>query len=487
MIERADEILAAMERLRLDDAVLVESPLRVLLPLACHRAVLAHETVVVLGERGTGKSLLARGLVDAGSSASLGAVLEGDVPARARWFDAFSQRSDRHRNVAELDTLARDSDDEGLRRYWLSSAFVSLIQELNLMFTEGEKSLGMSEELVQEVRASQSALAAYKSRALSAVDSAHVSQIVARLDDVSAEFKKVNLHLVAVYDDLDQFGMFDPALRSRLIRTLLATWTSLSTRYTHLRAKIFLPSELLDVDRLDTPDASKLLARAQHLRWDDLSLFRALLRHLGRDEATRQWLTSIPGISFEDRGAAGWMPGTLSEPSLEAWMTSLTRRLMSHGETRGLTHRWILNRLRDAHGRVLPRSLLTLIGEAAQHERSLPKRSAQSRLLSPESLVHALDEVSKRRVKEIAEVYPWVHRLAALRGMSLPVPRDEAESRLATNPPDAEDLPARPGVRVVDDLIRFGVLRANAQGALEMPDLYRLHFKLIRGTVSRAA
>jgi hypothetical protein len=288
--------------------------------------------------------------------------------------------------------------------------------------------------------------------------------------------------LLAVYDDLDTVGAFDFELRRRFIRALLVLWTTLSTRYKHLRAKIFLPSDLFDLRLFDMPDASKLMARAERLEWDTSSLYRLVLRHLGaQGEEIRAWLGTF-GLRFQEEGESGWLPEEPSEESLKLWLTETLRAVVAVKGTRSAVSQWIPNRLRDGKDQVAPRSMLGFFRESARIALSRPPRASWGRLLSVEDAVGALSRVGEFRVSEIREVYPWVDRMEALRGRVLPLSREQVEALLERDPPrPVRVTDPREGHLVAADLVRLGLLRELEGGdRLDVPDLFVSTFGILR-------
>jgi hypothetical protein len=316
---------------------------------------------------------------------------------------------------------------------------------------------------------------------------AKTDEIVRKIDIFDHQMDKLiggnPFFCVALYDDLDALGAFDFELRQRAMRALLGLWTTLSTRYKHLRAKIFLPSDLFDLRLFDTPDASKLMARAERLDWDVLSLYRLVLRHLGvQGEDVRAWLGNF-GLRFQESGGNGWMPEDPSEESLKRWLAETLRAVVTANGTRSAVQQWIPNRLRDGKDQIAPRSMLGFFRESARIALSRTSRASRGHLLAVEDAVDALSRVGEFRVGEIREVYPWVDRMEALRGRVLPLSREQIDALLEQDPqrPVRETSP-REGHLVTADLVRLGLLRELEGGSrIDVPDLFVSTFGILRG------
>ncbi|MFO0645822.1 MAG: hypothetical protein U0326_06260 [Polyangiales bacterium] len=295
-------------------------------------------------------------------------------------------------------------------------------------------------------------------------------------------FPPERITVTAVYDDLDAVGAFDPTLRARFIRALLAMWSTFSTRYKHIRAKIFLPADLFDLRQFDTLDVSKLMARAERLEWDVPSLYRLTLRHLGAQGAdVRAWLESF-GVRFRESEGEGWIPEEPSDEVTKRWLTATLRSVVAVNGTRSVVQQWIPNRLRDGRDRVAPRSMLGFFRESARLAQERSPRARRDHLFTVEDSVDALVTVGARRIEEVREVYEWVDRLLMLRGRVAPLPRAEVEELLAFDAPTAPN-PTRPrdGRTVTTELVRMGMLRElGPHDQLDVPDLFARPLGVLR-------
>lgn len=472
-------LLEAMARVGLADPGDVR---RFLMPRATNR-ILDPGVTVVTGARGSGKSSLAAWLVKGNFADQMrrrtGHTLP-DVPC----VEAFSQRDPKHPDVLVLDPFVRSADDDTLRNFWLG--------HLVLQFLELMVSLGLMPPTVDGSRVESLTKSVCENPAKFSVMSPHErGQLVGYIDEVErgARSTAVGRSLTFLYDDLDTVGAFDPLLRARFIRALLAMWTTFSTRYKHFRAKIFLPSDLFDLRLFDTLDVSKLMARAERLEWDTASLYRLVLRHLGAEgDDVRAWLSSF-GVVFEDKGDDGWMPDEPSEEVTRRWLTATLRAIVSAHGTRSHVDKWIANRLRDGRDRVAPRSMLGFFRESARVALSRPPRATRNHLLAVDDAVEAVGTVGKQRVDEIRAVYAWVDRLEHLRGRAVPMARATLEALVKEDAPTApRPTEPRDGEAVTTELVRLGMLReVGGRDLLDVPDLFARHWGVVRRAPDDAA
>lgn len=314
----------------------------------------------------------------------------------------------------------------------------------------------------------------------------NLGTITTQLDALDRTLLQRDQTVFAAYDHLDRIGAFNRETRRRYVSTLLALWLSLSNRYKRIRAKIFLRDDLFVEGEHAFPDASKLRPRSVSLEWDRASIYRVAVRHLGAlSPAMRDWLQGGRIPLLEDWGDdLGWMPVEMDDTAQKDFATRLAGQLMGSGVRKGYTWSWIPNRLQDAQIRIVPRSMIALLGHAAQAAQRNPLESGEP-LLRPQDLQGALEPMSRSRVNEIREESPVVVRLENLRGVEVPLERKALVKKLAgrvtgepSGLPEAEI--------VFDELVRLGVLNIRADGRIDVPDIYRYGFDIKRkGGVKR--
>ena len=78
--------------------------------------------------------------------------------------------------------------------------------------------------------------------------------------------------LIMAYDQVDRISP-DHDIMYSYIRTLIMYWFSVSTRWSRLKCKIFIRTDLRNSESLQFPDASKLGSRQIDLSWNTLSLY----------------------------------------------------------------------------------------------------------------------------------------------------------------------------------------------------------------------
>lgn len=465
------EAMTVLAHREAENAVGIE---RSFLPLPSHRLALRPEIVIVRGGRGAGKSALFKLLSQLRTTPRIRAYFDDERLPEATWIEAFAQSMD-HPQDSVLDKFAETQGEEGLRAFWMAHLLLRIVEEQPGLVEVPADLLAMW----MSHRSDPDRWVPLAQARLGAVSSA--------LDQAERELSRRGQMIFATYDHLDRIGTFSPMIRRRYVASLLALWLSLSNRYQKLRAKIFLREDLLDAGELGFPDASKLRARSVSLDWDVESLYRATVRHMaGSSPELLAWLQGIEhGFVLEERPDVGWMPGSMSESVQKAFADRLAGEVMGAGARKGYTYRWIPNHLQDAQTRVVPRSILVLLGEAAKEALKHPLSSGP-RLITPPDLAAALIETSRARAGEIGEEYKLVMRLKNLEGMHLLLQPEQVIARVG-QPADGE----KPGLTtdgraVLDELVRLGVIAIRSDGRVDVPDIYRFGFGILRkGGVAR--
>jgi hypothetical protein len=456
------------------DADAVERSSRVFLPLASHRLALRPEIVIIEGSRGAGKTALFH-LVNELGERIRDFFEDRSIPS-ATWIDAYSEHVV-HPSATVLDHFVASVSaltDTPLRAFWATH----LLARLEESSVPGAV---MPPTLAKVRGESPQNLTKWVPHAEN-----HIAEVMTSLDNVdSALATKKHKLVFATYDHLDRLGLLEStrSTRQRLTRALVALWLSFSTRYKNLRGKVFLRPDLFEEAERSFADASKLRPRSVSLEWDVESLYQLLVRHLANAgpsaPAMQEWLRAA-GVQLHKHAtdsSFGLMPGQLGEKGQRNLAKKLAGEVMGKGPKKGYTHRWIPARLKDAGGRIVPRSFLRLIAYAAKE--ALRDPPGRGPLIKPPQLVQALKETSKDRVNELREEYLFVGRLANLRDKTMLMERKEV-IRLLAQPAEDVDGFKEDGDSVFEELLRIGVLETRADGRIDVPDIYRYGYGIKR-------
>jgi hypothetical protein len=469
------KLLEEMSELESDADLSPESITKVFLPLPEHRRVLDDRVVLVLGERGVGKSALFHFLQTDEGASLLGLEVSEDSNRR-KWIVGFSETGMDHAPPIALEELAHGSlpVEDKIRRFWLGHLIGRIAVAATNIALEPPPFVAKWKEAPAD-----------PAHWLPALEDP--ARLLPWLDQLEKTLADQNRTLVVTYDHLDKIGVRSRDIRRRVLPPLLALWLSLSNRYRRVRAKIFLRRDLFDESVANTADVSKLLARAETLRWSVSALYRLLVRHLAIHEGLRKWLTSGKWkLQLTNHKQLGWMPpedlpeeGNQSQAMLMAHIVG--ERMGSGKDPRsGYSWTWVPNHLNDAHGIIAPRSMITLFNSAAIHALNVTPSGKYMRLLAPEELKEGLRETSRRRVVEMQEEHPVIMRLELLSDISLPASVADVVEALSKTKEEVEDDFGVAGERILDELTRLGVINRLPKNRIDIPDIYRLRFKIGR-------
>ena len=324
------------------------------------------------------------------------------------------------------------------------------------------------------------------------------------LQQFDAALHEVERDSIWVFDALDD-AADEPTIFYILVEGLCQLALELRS-FRHLRAKVFLRTDQFEDRRVGRfPDAAKLRASTASLRWLTTELYGLLWQLLGnhplrKSEYRQDLYTTIykhklkgqelkPGEKrqiLELSLAAEWMlpPEAQFEPAIqERLFHRLTGPFMGESARKGFPYRWLPTHLADAHGDISPRSFITALSTAVRHTADYYRDHEYAiHFLSRHACVH---EASRHRVGEIAE-HPWIQPLMAALSGTVRVPFEfaDAESRWieADALADMDVLKAEIGSagQARQRLLALGVWREMKTGRIDMPDIYRLGFKLAR-------
>ena len=297
-----------------------------------------------------------------------------------------------------------------------------------------------------------------------------------------------------IFDALDRSSDNWQTMDS-LVRGLLRSLLWLKS-FSGLYGKVFLREDQAERTVFDFPDASKLKATQAELTWAKHDLHGLLWQRLinapeNHGEVLREMLIQL--ASHPKCEESIWM---LPEDMKRE--TSVQRKAfellagpwMGKDRRRGVPYIWTVSHLADCRGLASPRSFLAAMEQAV--EDSAGRYSEHNYALHYESIKRGIQEASKIRVDEVAEDYPWVKSvLEALEGLNVPIEFSEIKARWQEkfvggvgSIDNKQQLPAQHEKQswegIQEDLQRLGMLETKKDNRVDMPDLYRVGFKLGR-------
>lgn len=444
----------------------------VIFPIPEHLRALEAEVVLVVGDRGAGKTQLRNALDDADVREALMRHAPGvRVPGgRVDWIAGWPLLSSGPDSVGWRTLLGGTSSGDDHIAVWGAYLLRSVQREL----TNNERQRVQSVLDLQGVDA-RGILEAYRRVGVA---------VTAALDALDERLAQEGRWLFVSYDELDGLVVEDWEKLGVAIRGLISFWAAYARRWRRLRPKIFLRSDFYKHHReIAGADVAKLAGNRVELSWSDRSLYGALLKHIlnppDSESAERLRKYFKKAVRTQDDPVLGRIPVLDQAVDAKPFVHRLVSEYMGANAGKGSSFRWILDHLRDGNGHALPRSLVWLIELGAEIERDHP-RAERAHLLHHVSIRNALDRLSEEYVDQAkTHEFEWLDGLARRLQGNREVPwsrrellkllRDDFEgqwSRAGERPPgsDAEE--------VLESLVELGVIRARAQDVFDVPDLY---------------
>jgi energy-coupling factor transporter ATP-binding protein EcfA2 len=501
-MKHRDELLHALEKIgqwgAKAETLDQETLLHATLPTQALKLIHDPEILLIVGGRGAGKTHLFRllNILEAREIHLEEMILR--QREQDRWLTGFSTLTDagqRFPTSSTLHALAKDRTRAELVYFWRGLLAHVLLRKRDEAF------LAPFHATLQDALSAQ----AFKTLSQDVFKINHIwdltqsSNVSAAMDqafyklDASLKSSGQEQYLFITYDDLDHLAL-DWEQGRKLIQSLFQFWMEQWRILHYIRPKIFIRQDLWAPEFLDFPDASKFNAHRIVLTWTPRLLYQLVFKAWANvpeplGKAVRDFLDHHLQIRFS-QGALGWMyedyPRHPNEGELQAVMHALVGPYMGSGPTKGRSYNWPPNHLQDAKGDLYPRSMLLLFSKAASDELSYGRgREDPAYLLTPTSFRQAMTEVSKQRLLELEEEYPWIKRLKPhLQDKLVPMPQSEMEELLkeiSWEEASSRETPPHTAPRqLIAYMLSIGVLRRTNDGRLHVPDIYLYGFELKR-------
>lgn len=296
-----------------------------------------------------------------------------------------------------------------------------------------------------------------------------------------------------IFDALDRtchdWDSMDSALRG-LMRAVL--WLK---RHPRLHAKIFLREDQFNRGLANFSDASKILNTKQELIWAAHDLHGMLWQRLcnapAKDgEDLRDIFNQVTHFQLLENHEVWLLPEAAKrETSIQKVLfEKLAGPWMGKDRRRGVPYTWVVSHLADGNGRVSPRSFIAGVRAAAVETEE--RYEDHDFALHYEGIKTGIQAASQIRVNnEIGEEYGWIPKvMSPLQGITVPCelsvietrwrdshPKGIASIQAGTLPPQAKDW-----VECVNELKRLGIFETMQDSRINLPDLYRVGFRMGR-------
>ncbi len=424
--EQQRELILALTNVGMGESSTEDSELhdKLFYPVPEHIRAFEPAVTLIVGDRGSGKSALFRtvfekDLLGVVASHAPHVRLPQLAPAHARWLPAHPVGSE-FPDARGLQTFMQQQPQDPRRSidFWFAY----------LMRVVAGEILPAHQQAVAPIGAVP---AADPMQVHDAFLHAGTGPLIA-LDALDRHLRESNAWLFIGYDELDTLGGFDTETVSWAIRGLIGFWATYHRRWERLRAKIFIRPDLFRHHAdLGGADLLKLAANRVELRWNDRNLLAMLIKRIANtDERLKEYCTAR--MAFQNVERLGWIPLMSNAEDARPLIERMIGIHMGASVKKGLSFRWILDRVRDSHGNATPRALIMLLQKAAENERDVPRQNPPQ-LLHPTALRLALEDVSRSHVTQaVSSEWPWLHGVKErLNGQGVPWERKRLEDLLS--------------------------------------------------------
>lgn len=478
--ELRTDLLHAM---RFDAGQAEQSPPSSIFPVPEHVRALEPEVVLVIGDRGAGKTQLKNALVDDRVRTAVLRFAPGvRGPVGGAWWVDGWPLGTRGPDGNGWQAVASRATPADARDLWMA------------LLARSVANSGLGD---LDKAALGSVLSPRGADPLAILESyrAVASQVTNALDLLDERLEQMHQWLFVAYDELDVLAPSDWDAMGFAIRGLVSLWASYARRWKRLRPKIFLRSDFYKHHRdVAGADVGKLGANRVDLVWSDKNLYGALVKHVLNkphpSDPTRHPLRDYfrKSVKTQDDPVLGVIPLLTTPEDAKPFVERLVDEYMGANRQKGLAFRWLLDHIRDGNGRALPRSLVWLVELAATDELDRGKATG-AHLLHHTSVRRALDRVSEQYVQQAethelqwlsglrvrlsaTRIVPWTRR-AILKLLSVDF-EGSWSAQGGHRPPghDAEEA--------LVGLIELGVVRERPNNTFDVPDLYLHGLGLLR-------
>ncbi|MBI4663012.1 MAG: AAA family ATPase [Verrucomicrobia bacterium] len=261
---------------------------------------------------------------------------------------------------------------------------------------------------------------------------------------------------VLVFDGLDMgFSTGKPESwydrREHFVTGLLQVVADWRSRLKRVQFKVFLREDIYL--SIELQNRSHLDAAKHELRFGSSDLWQLALKIA---TTSQKYKAAIPSARI---GANGLYVGDESE--LKALLFPLWGRTVEKGK-KAYTANYILKRTSDAQGRLFPRTFIQMLDAAVRYEKEQGQRSESDRVLRFRALQEGVTKASKLRVDDLrteyVELKPY---LEALWGAPAVASRDKLKTALKANigrTPLSLHKGAGGWQKVLDRLVTIGVM-----------------------------
>lgn len=295
--------------------------------------------------------------------------------------------------------------------------------------------------------------------------------VVSLLQDVQSTLEAENKNLWVLFDKIDELFPADRAERIRTLEGLLMASMAVRRTFPRISPKVLLRTDLWR--HLNFTNKSHLSDKQIELRWNSNQIASLLLKRAVTDEAVWEVAAEREEKLLEVIGVED-LDGPAVRRALEAVLPSSAYT----GPNEAYFIDWLVARITDGQGTVLPREAIFLSNRARDLQQETGGAAASGSLIGREAIREAFRETSKMRATTYLAEFPDLanHFLRFEGKTSAEFSRSEIGALMIGLDPAGDDL-----LREFSDI---GLLRpvggdVSTAATFEVPRLYRVGLGLI--------
>lgn len=227
------------------------------------------------------------------------------------------------------------------------------------------------------------------------------------LEEINNEAILSHRILYFVYDYLDLNLPKESNFRGKSIGALLSLWYDYTSRFSNIKAKIFLRNDIFNVEVETETDKVKIRNHSVSINWtyDQLLniVWKRILSYKSENQAIDELFDNFKHcINEKHEEELGLIPELGQEENRQLLDLLFGKYIGSNNKT--FPYNWIIYHVSDAAKKMFPRSVLTLFATTGRNQENDQKESKTP--FRPYNMEIAMDQVSNNRVDDLKEEYP---------------------------------------------------------------------------------
>ncbi len=441
---------------------------RLFYPRKDYKYIFEKDKFLILGEKGVGKTALFSVLSHkkyANELASYCGVNTAEIQ-NTDWIIGFEKGNLDFPDKTNFESLTEFTPSH-FRNYWI----LLLIRRLS-------ESVLPEVELVTRIKSCE--IINLKSIAIEE----NIGEIlISILDQVNRALSVLEKTNIIVYDYLDAGLPDKDGLRGKLVSALVSFYYDYINRFSNLKAKIFLRSDIFEREVSGLTDKVKISNYSQKIEWQYDQLLNVVWKRIYEQDKNSSLFNDF---AIEEISILGSIPNLRNEEEHKKVLDKIFGKNMG-GNNKAYPYNWVRIHIEDTNNKIHPRTLIKLFEQSAKIELAeidIPK----DRIIRSRNIETALEKsVSASQVDELKEEYP------ELENVFLNLYSTVSDGRTPINEKDLiealKKLNEDP-LSVIEKLKTIGVLKdykaykktksENEEKRYHIPDLYLYGLKFTR-------